>query len=73
MKPQDTLESLIQCGIACDRLQEAQDGMPGHLKAQAQLIQRMILDLKDEIEGDGKAVAVKVFRPAFPRATQRHL
>jgi hypothetical protein len=73
MKPQDTFEALIQCGIACDRLQDAQDGMPTHLLRQTQLIQRMILSLKDDIESDGKPVRVKVCKSAFPRATQRHL
>ena len=72
----EALESIINLGIACDRVQAAHYGMKDDgLIATAQAIQRLILVLADEVKAANgiKEEQPRIFKPAFPKATRKHL
>lgn len=76
MKKDDAFSSVINLGIAYDRVQAAHYTMKDDgMISTAQAIQRLIVSLIDEVKKEAgiKEEQPRIFRPAFPRATRRHL
>jgi len=72
----EQLEAIINLGIACDRIQAAHYGMANDVMvSDAIVIQKLILTLTDSLKKAAgfKEEQVKVFLPAFPKSTQKHI